>query len=347
MDWRQRLEHHLTRAWLRRGPTAWLLLPIALLYSSLNRLRGLAYHLGWLQSHRVDAKVLVVGNVVAGGAGKTPTVTAIARELQAQGVTVGIVSRGYGGATTSVQEVLPDSAAALVGDEPLLLRRTLQLPVFVGRDRVAAAQTLLKRYPATSVVVCDDGLQHLRLYRDLEVYVFDNRGVGNGWPLPSGPLRSPWPARWVSRVGQSPGRALVVHTGTHPAFDGHVATRRLQNYGVDQSGTQYPLHELAKGTRPCIAIAGIAQPHAFFDMLGDLGVPLHRCIPLPDHFDFRAWQPAWTQDGIILCTEKDAVKLWERFPQAIAVPLVQTMEPAFFAALLAHLAPPSYMAAPV
>lgn len=346
-DWRQRVERHLTQAWLHRGPTACLLLPVALIYGALSGLHRLAYRAGWLRSRQVNATVVVVGNVIAGGAGKTPTVMAIANELRQSGYHVGIVSRGYGRNHGSVQEVLPDSGPGEVGDEPLLLRRSLALPVFVGRDRVAAAQALLSRYPATTVVVCDDGLQHLQLYRDLEIYVFDNRGTGNGWPLPSGPLRSPWPARWVAQAGQRPDRALVVHTGNQPAFAGHVCSRRLQGYGVDRSGTRYPLNELTRDQRPCIALAGIAQPQAFFELLALQGLKPRQCIPLPDHFDFSAWQPPQSEDCKVLCTEKDAVKLWNYRPDAIAVPLIQTMTPDFFDALKAHLPAAGTPVAPV
>lgn len=335
----QRLERHLTLAWQQRGPTAWLLLPIAMLYTALSSLRRLAYQWGWLRSCRVSAQVVVVGNVIAGGAGKTPTVMAIARDLQGRGHRVGIVSRGYGGQHATTQEVQPDSSAADVGDEPLLLRRALNLPVFVGRDRVAAAQELLSRYPSTTVIVCDDGLQHLRLYRDLEVYVFDNRGVGNGWPLPAGPLRSPWPAAMVERVGQRKANSLVLHTGDRPAFEGFRAVRRLQAFGIDRTGKRFALRELSEGPRACIALAGIAQPQAFFDLLALHGVHPQQCIALPDHFDFKDWQIPATEGRTVLCTEKDAVKLWPLLPQAIAVPLEQTIEPGFYDALHALLAP--------
>lgn len=346
-DWRHRIERHLTQAWLLRGPTAWLLLPLAWFYAALGRVHRLAYRVRWLHSRQVNAKVVVVGNVIVGGAGKTPTVMAVANEFRRVGHTVGIVSRGYGRTVRAVLEVHTDSAAGDVGDEPLLLRRSLDLPVFVGQDRVAAAQALLEHYPATTVVVCDDGLQHLRLYRDLEIYVFDNRGTGNGWPLPAGPLRSPWPVAWVHQVGQSQERALVVHTGSRPAFAGHVGTRRLQPYGEDRAGTRYALRDLAHSTRPCIALAGIAQPQAFFDLLTQAGIQPRQCIALPDHFDFSDWQPSWTDECVVLCTEKDAVKLWNRWPSAVAIPLVQTMTPAFFEVLLATIPPPTPAVAPV
>ncbi|MDT8992094.1 tetraacyldisaccharide 4'-kinase [Curvibacter sp. APW13] len=336
--WRHRLERHLTQAWLQRGPTAWLLLPIALLYSAIDHLRRLAYRCGLKRSQRVGARVVVVGNVIAGGAGKTPTVIALARDLQRLGHQVGIVSRGYGSTHAQVQEVRPDSSASSVGDEPLLMRRALNLPVFVGRDRVAAAKSLLAHYPATSVVLCDDGLQHLRLYRDVEVYVFDNRGVGNAWPLPAGPLRSPWPPRWVQPAGQDSSRALVLHTGNRPAFAGFCAERTLQSYGVDSTGTRFALSELGRGAQPCVALAGIAQPQAFFDLLTQQGVRVQQCIALPDHYDFQDWQIPAIAGCAVLCTEKDAVKLWPLMPQAIAIPLEQTIEAGFYDALHAKLA---------
>ena len=141
--------------------------------------------------------VVVVGNLVAGGAGKTPVVLAIVAALQAAGHRPGIVSRGYGGrtgasgGTNGVLEVEENTPAHRTGDEPLLLRRRSGCPVVVGADRVAAAQALRAAHPTLSVIVSDDGLQHRRLARSVEIIVFDERGVGNGRCLPAGPLREP------------------------------------------------------------------------------------------------------------------------------------------------------------
>ncbi|MCM2295013.1 tetraacyldisaccharide 4'-kinase [Rhodoferax sp.] len=314
--------HMLTRAWLQRGWLAWLLWPLSVLYGLLVRLRKTLYSRGWLASERLPVPVLVVGNVVAGGAGKTPVVMAIVRHLQSRGIQVGVISRGYGRRSQECLEVLPDSPVADVGDEPALIQRCTSAPVFVAVRRVDAARALLDNYPHIQVLVCDDGLQHLRLQRDLEIGVFDDRGVGNGFLLPAGPLREPWPRPLD----------LLLHTGQQPAFAGFRASRSLASHALRADGSQVALADLVPG-KPLLALAAIAQPEAFFSMLRAQGLPLADTIALPDHHDFSQW--AGNADSVytVLCTEKDAVKLWTKEPHALAVPLNFEPEPAFWAAL--------------
>jgi tetraacyldisaccharide 4'-kinase len=311
----------LTSAWLQRGWLAWLLWPLSVLYGLLVRLRKTLYQVGWLTSERLPVPVLVVGNVVAGGAGKTPVVMAVVQHLQARGVRVGVISRGYGRSSQACLEVLPDSAVQDVGDEPALIKRRTSAPVFVAARRVQAARALLARYPHIQVLVCDDGLQHLHLQRDLEIGVFDDRGVGNGFLLPAGPLREPWPRPLD----------LILHTGQQPAFAGFRAKRSLASHALRANGSQVALADLVPG-KPLLALAAIAQPEAFFAMLRAQGLPLADTMALPDHHDFSQW--AGNADGAytVLCTEKDAVKLWAKEPAALAVPLNFEPEPAFWTA---------------
>lgn len=316
----------LQRAWLHRGALACLLWPLSLLYAALFALRGWLYRRGWRRTERAGVPVIVVGNVIAGGAGKTPVVIAVVRHLQARGLAVGVVSRGYGRRTDDCREVLADSAPEDVGDEPALIRRATGAPVFVARRRIDAARALLARHPSTRILVSDDGLQHLALGRDIEVCVFDDRGVGNGWRLPAGPLREAWPRPCD----------LVLHSGSRPAFDGgYTATRALAPEAVAADGTRVPLDAL-RG-RPLTALAAIARPEAFFEMLRARGLTLAETIALPDHHDFAQWEPPAAGDRPLLCTEKDAVKLWRRMPGALAVPLDFAPSAAFFAALDAKL----------
>jgi tetraacyldisaccharide 4'-kinase len=312
----------LQQAWLRRGALAWLLWPFSLLYRGLVAVRSALYATHVLQSERLPVPVVVVGNVVAGGAGKTPVVMAVVHHLAARGLRPGVVSRGYGRHTNDCREVLPDALAQDVGDEPLLLRRATGAPVFVARRRADAARTLLTQHPHVNVIICDDGLQHLSLKRDVEVCVFDDRGTGNGFLLPAGPLREPWPRPLD----------LVLHTGAHPAFDGYRARRSLAGDALRADGQRLPLSELAQ-RGPLLALAGIAQPEAFFDMLRGQGLQLAQTIALPDHADFSGWQPPHDRPYLLLCTEKDAMKLWAQHPDAWAVPLDFAPEPAFFQAL--------------
>ena len=169
--------HLLRRAWLHRGPLACLLWPLSRVYAALVRQRWQEFQSGERPSTRLPVPVVVVGNVVAGGAGKTPLVIALVRHCQQAGWQVGVISRGYGRSHDAVQAVDPKSTAAEVGDEPLLIARTTQVPVWVGKDRVAAAKALLAQHPQLHLIISDDGLQHADLARDIELCVFDERGV--------------------------------------------------------------------------------------------------------------------------------------------------------------------------
>jgi tetraacyldisaccharide 4'-kinase len=308
----------LQRAWLRRGPLARLLLPVSLLYRALVALARASYASGLRRRERLPVPVVVVGNVVAGGAGKTPVVLAVLEHLRARGLQAGVVSRGYGRAGSGCTEVGPDDDPARVGDEPLLLRRRSGVPVFVAPRRADAGRALLRAHPGTQVIVSDDGLQHHALARDLEICVFDGRGTGNGWLLPAGPLREPWP-RAVD---------LVLAHGGAPGIEGHVMDRRLAAQAVRADGGTLPLAQL-RG-QPVHALAGIARPETFFAMLRAQGLDLAATVALPDHHDFAA--APFPPGATLVCTEKDAVKLWRLRPDAWAVPLEVAIPDAFWQA---------------
>ncbi|MBK7529829.1 tetraacyldisaccharide 4'-kinase [Piscinibacter sp.] len=301
-----RFATRLQQAWLTRGPLATSLLPLALMFGALTAARHWLYGRGILKAQHIDVPVLVVGNLVAGGAGKTPTVLALIALLRREGWQPGIVSRGHGRSADHVLEVGPDTPAASAGDEPLLLRLRGGAPVFVGRDRVAAARALRQRHPEVDIVVCDDGLQHLRLARDAQVLVFDERGAGNGWLLPAGPLREPVP-------DQVPARTAVLYNATRPStpLPGHLAHRRLgglvsiADWWQGRKSTPESMAGL-RG-RPLLAAAGIARPQRFFSMLREAGLDIVE-LPLPDHHDYVRfdWPPGTTD---IVMTEKDAVKI--------------------------------------
>lgn len=338
--WRARVEQQLTQAWLSRNFISTVLLPIASIYSALAAFSRWLFRTGLRKSARLPVKVIVVGNVIAGGAGKTPTVIALVKQLTGEGHQVGIISRGYGRRSSDILEVSQDSAVDEVGDEPLLMQRQLQqIPLFVGSDRVAAARRLLRKYPQVNLIVCDDGIQHLQLFRDVEVYVFDNRGVGNGLPLPSGPMRSPWPPQYISQVGQSAAKSIVLHTGTCPAFTGHHARRTLAPCGLRSDGTAIALKDLQSSSQGLIAIAGIAQPSVFFEMLKAAGIHAVQNIAYPDHYDFTDWTPPENSQCTVICTEKDAVKIWLVDPTAVAIRLTQSMDDTFFNSVRSAMEP--------
>ena len=288
--------------WVRTGVLTLLLLPFSALFAVVSGLRRLAYRHGWLDSVAVGVPVVVVGNITTGGSGKTPLVIWLVNHLRAQGHRPGVVSRGYGGAARGCVEVRPDSPPAEVGDEPLLIQSKTGVPVVVGRDRVAAARTLLARHPGVDVIVSDDGLQHYRLQRDLELAVIDAAsGLGNGWPLPAGPLREP-----KSRLA-SVDAVIQVVRGTAPPQAIDRAWRADYTAGRAYR-LRVPREKLALSGLPprdWLAVTGIGRPQGFFDMLQQQGV---RFSPraFADHHAFEKQDlPA---DGAVLMTEKDAVK---------------------------------------
>ena len=324
----------LARSWRKRGLAAYMLWPVSKVYGVLAGLHHALYRIGFLKVERVPVPVIVVGNVITGGAGKTPLVMALVQHFKRQGLRVGVVSRGYGRQGKNCLEVLENTPISESGDEPALILRSQEAPVFIASRRIEAVNALLRAYPATQVVVSDDGLQHHALARDIEITVFDDRGIGNGWLLPAGPLRQPY------QVNQ-PGQGLVLHTGQTPAFKGYVSTRQLAEFALTDDGRQVALGSLKNLT--LTALAGIANPENFFAMLRANGLQLQHTIALPDHFDFSNYAWPVSNDALVLCTEKDAVKLFNS-PQfrgccVLAVPLEFLPEPAFFAAVDALLQP--------
>jgi tetraacyldisaccharide 4'-kinase len=296
----------LQAAWLDRGWLARLLLPASWLYRALLCLRASGYRLGVRRAERLPVPVVVVGNLVAGGAGKTPTTIALIQLLRERGFTPGIVSRGYGRASTKSALVDRGTPASSVGDEPLLMHLRTGAPVAVGTDRAEAGRLLLRAHPEVDLLVSDDGLQHLRLARDAQVIVFDERGAGNGWLLPAGPLREPVPSA-------VPPRSVMLYNAPAPStpLHGHLARRRLvglSSLSAWRAGHPATMEALAQlQGHPVLAAAGLARPQRFFDMLRSLGLSITE-LPLPDHHDFAAlpW-PADTAEVVV--TEKDAVKL--------------------------------------
>ena len=288
--------------WSRLTFISVLLLPLAVFFALVVRTRRFAYSRGWKASYAVGVPVIVVGNITAGGSGKTPLVIWLVNWLVAQGLRPGVISRGYRGNAQGNVAVRADSLATQVGDEPLLIHSKTQVPVVVGRDRVAAARTLLAAHPEVNILVSDDGLQHYRLQRQLELAVIDaSTGFGNGLPLPAGPLREP-----VSRL-RSVDAVIYVQRdeSDHAAPPG--------SYRADNTlGHAYALQNPAQKTTtagmprgPWLAITGIGHPQGFFAMLTRLGWLFEQKI-FPDHHAFQRGDiPRGTP---VVMTEKDAVK---------------------------------------
>ena len=312
----RRLEDFLLAIWSRRGGLSALLLPLAWLYGRLSarRLRAQA-DAAWT----APVPVVVVGNILVGGTGKTPVTIAVCQTLQARGWHPGIVSRGYGAAVGPEPRLSDDGdgdGADRLGDEPALIHAATGAPVAVHPRRALAASALLATHPEVDVLVADDGLQHAALARDLEIVVQDGRGVGNGRLLPAGPLREP-PARlaradWlVSHLAGDepmPPSNPSVGTGNAP----FLVIMRLLPEGATHlsSGRDLPWDDwrAEQGAAPCSAAAGIGRPERFFAMLRAAGVTLSRTLRIPDHQAIPADALQDLPAGPILITPKDAVK---------------------------------------
>jgi tetraacyldisaccharide 4'-kinase len=316
-----------------------LLLPLAGLYAIVTAVRRLLYNAGLLRIHRVPVPVVVVGNLTVGGGGKTPLVRALAHALSVHGHKPGIISRGYGGSATAARAVTTRDDPAEVGDEPLLLA-TGGYPVFIGRDRVAAAAALLAAHPDRTVLVADDGLQHYALGRDVEVAVIDGtRGFGNGFLLPAGPLREP--ARRLASVDAVV--TLVPYDAPFPA---------ARNAGRDTAMAQVPL-AFRNVLDPALtagperfrvagvhALAGTANPARFFASLAALRIDA-QCHPFADHHAYAAADLAFADAVAVLMTEKDAVKC-RGFADARCwyLPIEARLDPALLARIVKLLGEP-------
>jgi tetraacyldisaccharide 4'-kinase len=289
----------LERQWYRITPLHILLIPVSLLFGLLSAIRRFFYRTHILSSEKLPVPVIVAGNISVGGSGKTPLTLWLAQQLCGEGWHPGIVSRGYRGKTSFPRAVTPTDSADSVGDEPLLMAQRHVCPVWIGKDRAAAAQALLQAHPECDVILSDDGLQHYRLRRDFEIVVVDGvRRFGNGLLLPAGPLREP-PSR-LKNVD-----AIVINNG-----EARDAEYRMQLVGsvfhnLLNPGTVIRPQDL-QGLR-LHAIAGIGHPQRFFEHLFSLGLEI-RPHPFPDHYRFIPDDLAFAEADAILMTEKDAVK---------------------------------------
>lgn len=291
------LTSRLADTWYRPSPITWLLLPVSWLYCLLAVARRRLYCAGVLRRRRVSAPVVVVGNLTVGGSGKTPLIIWLARHLRDRGYRPGVITRGYGGGSKSWPErVTADTSPAIVGDEPVLIARHAGCPVMADPDRVRAARALVAEQRC-DLILSDDGLQHYRLARDLEIAVIDGeRRFGNGFCLPAGPLREP--------AGRLKDVHLTVTQGAAGTGEYRMDLAET-GYRAVEGGALKSLDQF-RG-RQVHAVAGIGNPHRFFAHLRKLGAqPIEH--PFPDHYKYREADLRFGDDLPVIMTEKDAVK---------------------------------------
>jgi len=302
--------------WSRRGAVAWLLWPVSLLFGLAVLSRRILYKLKVLGSQHPGIPVIVAGNISVGGTGKTPLVIWIAEFLAKNGWTPGVISRGYKGKSGAPRAATIASDPAEVGDEPVLIARRAGCPVWVGPDRVQVAAMLRSAEPKVDVLISDDGLQHYRLRRDIEIAVV--AGFGNGFLLPAGPLREPrWRLKTVDKVVED------LH------LEGDAVHR------MTDARERQPLAAFAGKT--VHAVAGIGDPGRFFRHLEKAGLKVvpH---PFPDHHPFTPRDLEFGDEAAVLLTEKDAVKLRSApRPNWWVLPVAAKLDPAFGAWLLRRL----------
>ncbi len=285
--------------WWDRNGFALALLPLSWLFCLLVFLRRIAYRLKIFRTRRLPVPVIVVGNITVGGTGKTPLVIWLANHLKGMGLKPGIVSRGYGGnAKYWPQQVLPGSDPVAVGDEPVLIARRTDCPVSVGPDRTKAAMAL-QNFTDCNVIISDDGLQHYALGRDIEIVVIDGeRGFGNGFCLPAGPLRE--------TVGRLNKVDMVVSNGTTGPGRYIMQLCGFEVVNLLDPSQVRRLDDFRSEER-VYAIAGIGNPERFFKQLANAGISIER-VGFPDHHRFVESDLEVAGDAPILMTEKDAVK---------------------------------------
>jgi len=313
--------------WYRRGAVAWLLWPASLAFLLLVLTRRLLYALRLLKSAHPGIPVIVVGNLTVGGSGKTPLAIWIAEHLKRHGRAPAIIARGYGARVDAPRAATVASEAAEVGDEPIVLARRSGCPVWIGPDRVQVARALRGAHPEVDVLVLDDGLQHYRVRRDLEIAVLDARGLGNGFLLPAGPLREP-------RLRLKTVDAVVAHGFSAP----HAFSMVLEGEEVHRMTDARERRSLASFAGQKVhAAAGIGDPQRFFAHVARGGAQVipH---PFPDHHPFSARDLEFGDGLPVILTEKDAVKL-----RSVArthwwvLPVSARLDPAFGAWLVGKL----------
>jgi tetraacyldisaccharide 4'-kinase len=290
----------IQHAWRHKNALFYLVLtPLSWLFAAITALRRSAYRHGLLKSYALPVPIIVVGNINVGGSGKTPVTIWLVNQLKQHGYKPAVISRGYGGSATQATSVTPASLPSIVGDEPVLIASRSQCPVWIGADRVQVATELLKAHPECNVMISDDGLQHYRLKRDIEIAVVDASVPPEAaYLLPAGPLREP-----KSRLNTVDAIVCNGEKTMDSAFQMQLVGEQFYNlsdFKITAIATDFKHKSI-------VALAGIGKPERFFEHLRNLGLNF-ASASFEDHYAFTAEDLAKIDCDILIMTEKDAVK---------------------------------------
>lgn len=298
----------LEKAWYGKSKWVWGLAVFSALFWLISTLRRYLYKAGFITTHKPqDTVVIIVGNISVGGNGKTPVVVALADYLKSQGWRPGVLSRGYGGEQKDFPyQVNQADSASLVGDEPKLIAQRTGVPVVIDPKRPRGADYLAKECQC-NIIICDDGLQHYALARDVEFVVMDDRRYGNGYLLPMGPLREgTWRLNTVDCIIHNVSNYKTAELLGISAFQYPMRLSPGKVINVTDPTQQYTPEAFAAKYPECDAIAGIGNPPRFFAQLEQMGINCKRTITFSDHHDFQAGD---IPSGTVIMTQKDAVKM--------------------------------------
>lgn len=275
------------------------LTPLSFFFFLLIKLRKFLYISGLFKSIKLTRPIVIIGNITLGGTGKTSLIQKIVIELKKNKISVGVISRGYGSSSKKPREVFKNSLVQDVGDEPLLLKKKLDIPVFIGKDKASVAKLLIDQYPNVQILLSDDGLQHYKLKRDLEICIIDGeRGLGNKRLLPSGPLREP-----VSRLSQCD---LIILNGKNSNFEyDYLMSYKNPNYLKNRQNQKIKLHSL-KGKKVFI-MSAIGNPYRLIKFFKSLSLNFKYKF-FDDHYFFKQDDFNGLEKKMIVMTEKDIIK---------------------------------------
>ena len=292
------VDHIFNNQYYKKSSWIYFLIPFSIFFYFFSSLRKYLYKNGFLKIIKIKVPVLIIGNITLGGTGKTPLALDLIEKFLRKGLKPAIISRGYRGSANNITEVFESSDVTAVGDEALLIKTKSKIPVFIGKDRVSVAKILLKKYPETSIIISDDGLQHHRLARDYEIIVVDSqRQFGNGLIFPAGPMRE-----GISKLKQVD---AVVYKGTNSNsnfYQMKYITKHFKNLSTNKTAIFKGIQD-----KKIVAITAIGNPESFFSILEGYDLEFKKVI-YNDHYLFNKNDFIKYADYNIVMTEKDAIK---------------------------------------